>query len=250
MSKEKELEKKISKIVKLELDKSNYEDTAWLKAFKEARGDKNEARAIYVGIRTRDLEDEFYEEQERIETERIERENKIEQERIDKENRVEQARIDKENRIYELRAKRDELRENRRVKNSEKSYSKKETNLRSSYHNENSFIEIKIKPFIRGEESLAYSYWGIGVLLAVILALPLFIFENPQSDSTAIILGLYAIAYIIFTIFVSIGIWRSAGFYVIEKNKKKESGFWGYAARVSVVLAIIRFFLEIVKELK
>ena len=221
MSKEKELEKKISKIVKLELDKSNYEDTAWLKAFKEARGDKNEARAIYVGIRTRDLEDEFYEEQERIETERIERENKIEQERIDKENRVEQARIDKENRIYELRAKRDALRENRRVKNSEKSYPKKESNLRSSYQNENSFIEIKVKPFIRGEEPLAYSYWGIGILLAVILALPLFIFENPKSDSTAIILGLYAVAYIIFTIFVSIGIWRSAGFYVIEKNKKK-----------------------------
>ena len=239
MSQKKELEKKISKIVKSELDKNNYEDTAWLKAFKEARGDKNEARAIYIEIRTRDLEDEFYDEQERIEAERIERENKIEQERIDKENR-----------IYELRAKRDELRENRRVKNLEKSYSKKESNLRSSYQNENSFIETKIKPFIRGEESLAYSYWGIGVLLAIILALPLFIFENLKSDSAAIILGLYALAYIIFIIFVSIGIWRSAGFYVIEKNKKKENGFWGYAARVSVVLAIIRFFVEIVKELK
>ena len=239
MSQKKELEKKISKIVKSELDKNNYEDTAWLKAFKEARGDKNEARAIYIEIRTRDLEDEFYDEQERIEAERIERENKIEQERIDKENR-----------IYELRAKRDELRENRRVKNLEKSYSKKESNLRSSYQNENSFIETKIKPFIRGEESLAYSYWGIGVLLAIILALTLFIFENLKSDSAAIILGLYALAYIIFTIFVSIGIWRSAGFYVIEKNKKKENGFWGYAARVSVVLAIIRFFVEIVKELK
>jgi len=250
MSQKKELEKKISKIVKSELDKNDYEDTAWLKAFKEARGDKNEARAIYIEIRTRDLEDEFYEEQERIETERVERENKIEQERIDKENRIEQARIDKETRIYELRAKRDELRENRRVKNSEKSYSKKESNLRSSYQNENSFIEIKIKPFIRGEESLVYSYWGIGVLLAAVLALPLFIFDNPKSDSTAIILGLYALAYIIFTIFVSIGIWRSAGFYVIEKNKKKENGLWGYAARVSVVLAIIRFFVEIIKELK
>ena len=176
MSKEKELEKKISKIVKLELDKSNYEDTAWLKAFKEARGDKNEARAIYVGIRARDLEDEFYEEQSRIEQEKIQKENKLEQDRIDRENRLEQARIDKENRIYELRTKRDELRENRRVKNSEKSYPKKESNLRSSYQNENSFIEIKIKPFIRGEEPLAYSYWGIGVLFAVILALPLFIF--------------------------------------------------------------------------
>jgi len=36
MSQKKELEKKISKIVKSELDKNNYEDTAWLKAFKEA----------------------------------------------------------------------------------------------------------------------------------------------------------------------------------------------------------------------
>ena len=70
------------------------------------------------------------------------------------------------------------------------------------------------------------------------------------DGSAAIILGLYALAYIIFTIFVSIGIWRSAGFYVIEKNKKKENGFWGYAARVSVVLAIIRFFVEIIKDLK
>ena len=250
MSQKKELEKKISKIVKSELDKNNYEDTAWLKAFKEARGDKNEARAIYIEIRTRDLEDEFYEEQERIETERIERENKIEQERIDKENRIEQARIDKETRIYELRAKRDELRENRRVKNSEKSYSKKESNLRSSYENENNFIETKIKPFIRGEETLVYSYWGIGVLLSVILALPLFIFENPESDFMAITLGLYGLVYIIFAIFVSIGIWRSAGFYVIEKNKKKESGFWRYAARVAVILGVIRFFVEVVKALK
>ena len=239
MSQKKELEKKISKIVKSELDKNNYEDTAWLKAFKEARGDKNEARAIYIEIRTRDLEDEFYEEQERIETERIERENKIEQERIDKETR-----------IYELRAKRDELRENRRVKNSEKSYFKKESNLRSSYENENNFIETKIKPFIRGEETLVYSYWGIGVLLSVILALPLFIFENPESDFMAITLGLYGLVYIIFAIFVSIGIWRSAGFYVIEKNKKKESGFWGYAARVAVILGVIRFFVEVVKALK
>ena len=78
MSKEKELEKKIAKIVKLELDKSNYEDTAWLKSFKEARGDKNEARAIYVGIRTKDLEDEFYEEQSRFEQEKIEKENQKE----------------------------------------------------------------------------------------------------------------------------------------------------------------------------
>ena len=63
MSENKIIEKKIARIVKSELDKGNYEDTAWLKAFKEAGGDKNQARAIYVGVRSKDLEDEFYEEQ-------------------------------------------------------------------------------------------------------------------------------------------------------------------------------------------
>ena len=65
MSENKIIEKKIARIVKSELDKGNYEDTAWLKAFKEAGGDKNQARAIYVGVRSKDLEDEFYEEQSR-----------------------------------------------------------------------------------------------------------------------------------------------------------------------------------------
>jgi hypothetical protein len=110
MSKEKELEKKIAKIVKLELDKSNYEDTAWLKSFKEARGDKNEARAIYVGIRTKDLEDEFYDEQSRIEQEKIEKENKIEKEKADRENRLEQ-----------LRWKKEELKNKRNVRERERS---------------------------------------------------------------------------------------------------------------------------------
>ena len=70
MSENKIIEKKIARIVKSELDKGNYEDTAWLKAFKEAGGDKNQARAIYVGVRSKDLEDEFYEEQSKIEQEK------------------------------------------------------------------------------------------------------------------------------------------------------------------------------------
>ena len=28
-------------------------------------------------------------------------------------------------------------------------------------------------------------------------------------------------------------------------TKKKESGFWGYAARVTVILGILRFFVEL-----
>jgi hypothetical protein len=238
MSKEKELEKKIAKIVKLELDKSNYEDTAWLKSFKEARGDKNEARAIYVGIRTKDLEDEFYEEQSRIEQEKIEKENKIEKEKADRENRLEQLRWKKE----ELKNKRN-LRERER---SAYNYSKLPVN-------EDSFLENNIKPFVRGEYSLPFSYWYIGFLCTVIMNLPLIIMERQKVEPEGIGLlfyFLYVILIIIYLICVNLGIWRSAGFYVIEKNKKKESGFWGYAARVTVILAILRFFVEFVKAFK
>jgi hypothetical protein len=234
MSKEKELEKKISKIVKLELDKSNYEDTAWLKAFKEARGDKNEARAIYVGIRARDLEGEFYEEQSRIEQEKIQKENKLEQDRIDRENRLEQ-----------LRMKKEELKERRNFRE-RPSYNK-------SPVTEDSFLENNIKPFIRGEYSLPFSYWYIGFLCTAIVNLPLIIMERQKVEPEGIgslFYLLYVVAIVIYLICVNLGIWRSAGFYVIEKNKKKESGFWGYAARVTVILAVLRFFLEFLKAFK
>jgi len=234
MSKEKELEKKISKIVKSELDKSNYEDTAWLKAFKEARGDKNEARAIYVGIRSKDLEDEFYEEESRIEQEKIEKQNRLEQEKIDRENRLEQ-----------LRMKKEELKEKKNLRESQ-SYNKRPVT-------EDSFLENNIKPFIRGEYSLPFSYWYIGFLCTAILNLPLIIMEKQKVEPEGIgslFYLLYVVAIVIYLICVNLGIWRSAGFYVIEKNKKKESGFWGYAARVTVILAIIRFFVEFLKAFK
>jgi hypothetical protein len=234
MSGDKIIEKKIARIVKSELDKANYEDTAWLKAFKEAGGDKNQARAIYVGVRSKDLEDEFYEEQSRIEQEKIDKENKIEQEKADRENRLEQ-----------LRFKKEELKERRNTRERERSsYS------RSPVSND-SFLENNIKPFIRGEYSLPFSYWYIGFLCSIIVNLPLIIIEVQKVEPEgigALFYFIYAIAVLIYTICVNLGIWRSAGFYVIEKNKKKENGFWGYAARLAVILAYIRLIAEFVKE--
>ena len=66
---DKTIERKIAKIVKSELDSKNYEDTAWLKAFREAGGDDKQERASYVEIRTADLNDEYYEESNRLEEE-------------------------------------------------------------------------------------------------------------------------------------------------------------------------------------
>jgi hypothetical protein len=234
MSVDKIIEKKIARIVKSELDKANYEDTAWLKAFKEAGGDKNQARAIYVGVRSKDLEDEFYEEQSRIE-----------QEKIDKENKTEQEKADRENRLEQLRLKKEELKERRNTRERERSsYS------RSPVSND-SFLENNIKPFIRGEYSLPFSYWYIGFLCSIIVNLPLFIIERQNIEPEgigALFYFIYAVAVLIYTICVNLGIWRSAGFYVIEKNKKKENGFWGYVARLTVILAYIRLIAEFVKE--
>jgi hypothetical protein len=236
MSAEKIIEKKIARIVKSELDKGNYEDTAWLKAFKEAGGDKNQARAIYVGVRSKDLEDEFYEEQSRIEQERIDKENKIEQEKADRENRLEQLRLKKE-----------ELKNKRNVRERERSaynYSKLPVN-------NDSFLESGIKPFIRGEYSLPFSYWYVGFLCSIIVNLPLIIIEAQKIEPEgigALFYFLYCVVVLVYTICVNLGIWRSAGFYVIEKDKKKENSFWGYAARLAVILAYIRLIVEFAKE--
>jgi len=236
MSQQKDIEKKVAKLVKSELDKSNYEDTAWLKAFKEARGDKNQARAIYVGIRSKDLEDEFYEEESRIEQEKIEKQKKIEEEKAAREYRLEQLRLKKE-----------ELRESRKTQERERpSYSR-------SYSTNDSFLENNIKPFIRGEYDLSFSYWYVGFLLTILISLPFIIIDISKTEPTGIgafIYFIYCVVLITYSIFVNIGIWRSAGFYVIEKNKNNESGFWGYAARFAVILSYIRMITEFIKAFK
>ena len=51
------LEKQIAKKVRDELDKEDFEDTAWLKAFSQAKGKKDQAKVNYIDIRFNDLWD-------------------------------------------------------------------------------------------------------------------------------------------------------------------------------------------------
>ena len=51
------LEKQIAKKVRSELDKEDFEDTAWLKAYSKANGKKDQAKVIYIDIRSQDLWD-------------------------------------------------------------------------------------------------------------------------------------------------------------------------------------------------
>jgi len=51
----------IAKIIKKEIDRQNYNEVTWLKAFKKAKGNKQETQALYAEYRFQQLEDEFYE---------------------------------------------------------------------------------------------------------------------------------------------------------------------------------------------
>ncbi len=226
---DKTIEKKIAKIVKSELDSKNYEDTAWLKAFREAGGDDKQARASYVEIRTADLNDEYYAESNRLEEEKL---------------RKEEKKRNKEERF--LRAA--ELKEQRR---SEKQY-KKEFKPSSKLKKNNTdtlnftFIE-KVKYFLNGQYSLAYSFWFVGIVLQALVSSPLIYFilvgVDDVSDFGAIILVVYAIFLYAYNIGVIIGTWRSAGFY-IEKNKPP---FWGYVVRVLNVLTALSLVVQFFK---
>ena len=53
-------EKKIAKIVKNEIDNKKYDEVIWLRAFKKAKGNKEEAQALYAEYRTEELERVYY----------------------------------------------------------------------------------------------------------------------------------------------------------------------------------------------
>ena len=51
------LETQIAKKVRSELDKEDFEDITWLKAFSQANGKKDQAKVIYIDLRSQDLWD-------------------------------------------------------------------------------------------------------------------------------------------------------------------------------------------------
>jgi uncharacterized membrane protein YhaH (DUF805 family) len=232
---DKTIEKKIAKIVKSELDSKNYEDTAWLKAFREAGGDDKQARASYVEIRTADLNDEYYEENNRLEEEKFRKE----EERNNREDRILRAREIREQRHYQKQDK----------KNNNYS-SIRSTTRRRFYTNQDGFINGKVKPFWRGEYSLVFSFWIILVIAQSVISLPMISIGivGVTEDVTgflALLFILYAIFLFIFNIFVMVGNWRSAGNYIIE-NKGAP---WGFIVRIIIILQALNTFYQVLKTL-
>jgi len=108
--------------------------------------------------------------------------------------------------------------------------------------------------FLEGKYSLGHSYWIVGVLGSVGVGIPLLIIALNDIDNMssfgAILAILYYLFYLSYCVGVTIGIWKSAGNYIEKNIKAKESPFWGYAARVSVVLGAASILSEIIKIFK
>jgi len=101
--------------------------------------------------------------------------------------------------------------------------------------------------FFRGELSLPVSYWlwltGFGVAMTLTLTL---MEKNRASNE---IIGISSLFFITVYIYLYIGTWRSAENYKLKKKKQKLGYGWAITAQVLMIIGIIRFFVELFKEL-
>jgi hypothetical protein len=101
--------------------------------------------------------------------------------------------------------------------------------------------------FFRGELSLPVSYWlwlgGVGVSMTLALTL---MEKNRASDE---LVGISSLFFLAVYIYLYIGTWRSAENYKTEKKKQKLGYGWAITAQGLMIIGIIRFFVELFKEI-
>lgn len=115
-----------------------------------------------------------------------------------------------------------------------------------------------IKKTWRGETPLIVSYWIIGVLGNLVISFIALTLESLGTTvyGESLIFRLIALFYSVFMIcymvFSLVSIWRSAGKYIADAKTDNiitsNSPFWGYVARVMVVLGIIQVIFGLIDE--
>ena len=108
-----------------------------------------------------------------------------------------------------------------------------------------------IKSTWRGEKSLAFTFWVMGVLVGMILMLLvayLGVLATSQSENSAFLLFwiMFLLFDICYSVFSLVAIWRSADRYIANLDSKYP--FWGYIARGIVALTVGRIIFELVSE--
>jgi len=115
---------------------------------------------------------------------------------------------------------------------------------------ENYLSFMFIKKIWRGEWPLVKTYWYLGVLFAIPFYAYLYYLEInfDELTNTGVIAGLiFFIFYIFYVVWINVGIWRSATFYILKKKENGDGAFWGYTAKVLVALGLIRATVDLLK---
>lgn len=91
----------------------------------------------------------------------------------------------------------------------------------------------------RGDVTLVISYWIFGIFFLRIIAAPFYLFlaehhldANLEFDWQVPAILFYRVAIITFTIFIYVGIWKSA-------NNYKGSHWWARAAQASIIVGVV-----------
>lgn len=89
----------------------------------------------------------------------------------------------------------------------------------------------------RGEKSLVFTFWVMGVILTSIMVILVFYATGLQPFLKAFVL--MVLVQIIFVSFVVVSVFRSAKNYILfVKKQYKAKVCWGYLAMLSVVALI------------
>jgi len=248
-------EKQTAQIIKRELDKKNYEETAWLKAFKKAKGNEEEARAIYAEIRESILLEELYKSlRDKVDQQIAE----VEWYRREQNKRKEERKLS-----YENYAKRNNYSEAEKKKLLEKHFGKEDDantknlhkkeppltdyekqqiknkylkNIESNTSTKSDISEKSfIGRFIDGEVPLVISYWIVAVLIPTII----YGADIGINGDTSLVVAFILLVYYVFAF---IGTWKSAGNYI----RQNDPPFWGYTARVVLVLGLVKLAVNLI----
>lgn len=115
------------------------------------------------------------------------------------------------------------------------------------------FIEYTVKPIFNGDRTLGFTFWAINVVGSIIAGLPMILasasLDNMSSGMANFVL-VYLLFYVGYIVFALVSLWNSSGKYIQFKLKKSEGPFWGYAAKVLVVISFISLLVEIIKAFK
>lgn len=103
-----------------------------------------------------------------------------------------------------------------------------------------------IKKFFEGKISLGFSYWMMFTIIPSILGLIFLIIDKSKANTVAGLIGWFNFFY---GIYATIGTWRSATNYKLEKESKNEGAGWAIAAYVTIVILVISYIGRIIKSI-